>query len=142
LVVEILIYFHLIPSFQVLEHVIRGEQETEPTRNTDPSSQVMYSFQIKANDVEPVRKRCIEMDYPLLEEYDYKRDMKLMNVKMDLKASTRLRAYQDKCLSKMFSNGRARSGSPALFMIEVSECKSILMEYITTRNHCLALWRR
>lgn len=61
-----------------------------------------------------MRKRCIELDYPLLEEYDYKRDARLASVKMDLKASTRLRAYQEKCLSKMFANGRARSGIIAL----------------------------
>ena len=87
---------------------------SQATRAPSRSSKTMYSFQIKAEDVEPVRKRCIEMDYPLLEEYDYKRDIRLQNVKMDLKASTRLRAYQEKCLSKMFSHGRARSGIIAL----------------------------
>lgn len=31
-----------------------------------------FSFQIKEADVESVKKTCVELDCPLLEEYDYR----------------------------------------------------------------------
>lgn len=67
-------------------------------------------LQIQINDVEAVKKRCIEIDYPLIEEYDFKNDEKLKRLDIDLKPSSRIRSYQEICLNKMFSNGRARSG--------------------------------
>lgn len=50
------------------------------------------------------------MDYPLLEEYDFRKDIRVPSIKIELKPTTRIRAYQEKCLGKMFSSGRARSG--------------------------------
>lgn len=89
-------------------------------------------------NVERVKRRCIEIDYPLIEEYDFRsctmKNMELLkerfqNIKIgpstleintqfpiygmfqiDLKAQTQIRSYQEICLNKMFSNGRARSG--------------------------------
>ena len=55
-------------------------------------------------------RRCIELDYPLLAEYDFKNDTRNANVNIDLRPSTVLRPYQEKSLRKMFGNGRARSG--------------------------------
>jgi len=46
----------------------------------------------------------------MLEEYDFKNDTFNTNLEIDLKPTTRIRPYQEKCLSKMFGNGRARSG--------------------------------
>ena len=46
----------------------------------------------------------------MLEEYDFRNDTVLPNLDIDLKATTSIRPYQEKCLSKMFGNGRARSG--------------------------------
>ena len=62
--------------------------------------------------MEEVKRVCAskEMDFPLMEEYDFKNDVTNANLPMDLKPSTRVRAYQEKSLSKMFGNGRARSG--------------------------------
>ena len=57
-----------------------------------------------------VKKRCCEIDYPMLEEYDFKNDTLNTNLEIDLKPTTMIRPYQEKCLSKMFGNGRARSG--------------------------------
>lgn len=45
-----------------------------------------------------------------MEEYDFRNDTFNPPLKIDLKANTRIRAYQEKSLSKMFGNGRARSG--------------------------------
>lgn len=96
-------------------------------------------------NVERIKKRCIEIDYPLIEEYDFRSctkenveknrsesvKMEIMHVnastlvkkdferielpiygalEIDLKPQTQIRSYQETCLNKMFSNGRARSG--------------------------------
>ena len=68
------------------------------------------SFQIKGEQVEVVKKQAIDLDYPLMEEYDFRNDRSNPDVPMDLKPNTRIRRYQERSLSKMFGNGRARSG--------------------------------
>lgn len=70
----------------------------------------LTSLRIQINDVEAVKKRCIEIDYPLIEEYDFKNNDKLPSLDIDLKPTSKIRSYQEICLNKMFSNGRARSG--------------------------------
>jgi DNA excision repair protein ERCC-3 len=82
--------------------------------NREDGSEFMSSFEIKATSVEDVRKRCTELDYPLMEEYDFRQDTFNANLEIDLSPKTVIRDYQEKCLSKMFgggsSGGRARSG--------------------------------
>ncbi len=68
------------------------------------------AFQIKAERVEVVKKQAIDLDYPLMEEYDFRNDTMNPNVPMDLKPHARIRRYQERSLAKMFGNGRARSG--------------------------------
>jgi DNA excision repair protein ERCC-3 len=68
------------------------------------------SFPIKTNSVESIKKRCIELDFPLLEEYDYLNDPVSPFLQIDLKPATQIRTYQEKALGKMFAHGRARSG--------------------------------
>ena len=46
----------------------------------------------------------------MLEEYDFHNDTNLPSLEIDLKPTTQIRPYQEKSLSKMFGNGRARSG--------------------------------
>ena len=75
----------------------------------DPVAQVQ-SIEIPKEKVETVQRRCLEMEYPVLEEYDFQNDTKNPSLDIDLKPSTTIRTYQEKSLSKMFSNGRARSG--------------------------------
>lgn len=65
---------------------------------------------IEVTNIEEVRKQCIKIDYPLIEEYDFNNDDKLDKLEIDLKTTTQIRSYQENCLNKMFSNGRARSG--------------------------------
>jgi len=67
-------------------------------------------YLIEIGNVEEVKKRCIEMDYPLIEEYDFKDDAKLPALEIDLRPTSQIRSYQEICLNKMFGNGRARSG--------------------------------
>lgn len=68
------------------------------------------SFPIKPQMVEEVKRAAIRMDYPLMEEYDFRGDTSIPSLNIDLKPLTRIRTYQEKSLSKMFGNGRARSG--------------------------------
>ena len=52
-----------------------------------------------------VKRRCIELDYPLLEEYDFRNDTRIPPLEIDLKPMTVIRPYQERSLSKMFGNG-------------------------------------
>ncbi|CUS24751.1 LAQU0S19e00804g1_1 [Lachancea quebecensis] len=70
----------------------------------------VHAFEIANESVEIVKKRCQEIDYPVLEEYDFRNDHRNPDLDIDLKPSTQIRPYQEKSLSKMFGNGRARSG--------------------------------
>ena len=70
----------------------------------------ILSFEIKPEFLETVQKRCIELEYPLLAEYDFRNDEYNPNLGIDLKPTTGLRPYQEKSLRKMFGNSRARSG--------------------------------
>ena len=70
----------------------------------------IHSIEIPKDGVEAVQKRCLELQYPVLEEYDFHNDQVNPNLEIDLKPNTTIRTYQEKSLSKMFSNGRARSG--------------------------------
>ncbi|CAJ0575554.1 unnamed protein product, partial [Mesorhabditis spiculigera] len=70
----------------------------------------LLTFEIQPSQIEAVQKRCIELEYPLLAEYDFRNDTHNPNLGIDLKPSTTLRPYQEKSLRKMFGNSRARSG--------------------------------
>ena len=76
----------------------------------DENDEKVYSFEINSKQVEVVRRRCNQIDHPLIEEYDFHNDVTLPNLEIDLKPTTLIRPYQEKSLSKMFGNGRARSG--------------------------------
>lgn len=69
-----------------------------------------FSFEVEGTKFEDVKRRCIELDYPLLEEYDFTKDSHNPSISISLKPTTTLRKYQEKALSKMFNNGRVRSG--------------------------------
>lgn len=76
----------------------------------DDDLDTVHLFEIASESVEVVKKRCYEIEYPVLEEYDFRNDDRNANLEIDLKPSTQIRPYQEKSLSKMFGNGRARSG--------------------------------
>jgi DNA excision repair protein ERCC-3 len=99
-------------------HILRepDEDSDEDVDGQDQQQQqkkpnVVVSFQVDGAKVESVKKQAIELDYPLMEEYDFRNDNINPNVPMfDLKPITRIRRYQERSLAKMFGNGRARSG--------------------------------
>ena len=59
-----------------------------------------------------MKARCLPggLNYPMLEEYDFKNDEVNAALPIDLKPHVVLRPFQQKSMSKMFGNGRARSG--------------------------------
>lgn len=84
---------------------IDNEEEDE-----DESVLKTVSFEVNQEKIEVIQKRCIELEHPLLAEYDFRNDTVNSDINIDLKPSAVLRPYQEKCLRKMFGNGRARSG--------------------------------
>ncbi|TVY51316.1 General transcription and DNA repair factor IIH helicase subunit XPB [Lachnellula cervina] len=83
------------------------------TLNEDDDSDdrdVIYAFQIKDEKVSTVAERCLTLHYPALEEYDFRNDYLNANLEIDLRPATQIRPYQEQGLSKMFGNGRAKSG--------------------------------
>lgn len=76
----------------------------------EEDQKLIHSIEIPNSGVEEVQKRCLQLGYPVLEEYEFRNDQFNANLEIDLKPATRIRDYQEKSLSKMFSNSRARSG--------------------------------
>ncbi|OBZ72220.1 putative DNA repair helicase ercc3 [Grifola frondosa] len=76
----------------------------------DEDDDNVHAFEIDDAKIDDVKKRCNELEYPMLEEYDFRKDPVNANLDIDLKPSTVIRPYQETSLSKMFGNGRARSG--------------------------------
>ncbi|KAJ8474054.1 hypothetical protein ONZ45_g16079 [Pleurotus djamor] len=76
----------------------------------DEDDENVHSFEINDAMIDDVKKRCNELEYPMLEEYDFRNDTVNANLDIDLKPATIIRPYQETSLSKMFGNGRARSG--------------------------------
>lgn len=76
----------------------------------DDEADAVHAFQIADDAVETIQKRCLELGLPVLEEYDFRNDDANANLEIDLKPAAQIRHYQEKSLSKMFGNGRAKSG--------------------------------
>lgn len=64
----------------------------------------VHRFQIKSEEMENVKKRCNDLEYPMLQEYDFRADSVNPNLEIALKPATQIRPYQEKSLRKMFSN--------------------------------------
>ena len=76
----------------------------------DDEREVIHAFQIQDDKVGTVAERCLALHYPALEEYDFRNDNINANLEIDLRPGTQIRPYQEKSLSKMFGNGRVKSG--------------------------------
>jgi DNA excision repair protein ERCC-3 len=83
--------------------------DNEEDDEEDASLQTV-SFEVNQEKIETIQKRCIELEHPLLAEYDFRNDTINPDINVDLRPSAVLRPYQEKSLRKMFGNGRARSG--------------------------------
>jgi DNA excision repair protein ERCC-3 len=97
------------PRDKVVDDVIGAVIGIDRTDDRDVDDKVM-SFEVAADKMEDVRRRCKDIDLPALEEYDFRNDTTNANLDMQLKPMTVIRPYQETSLAKMFGNGRARSG--------------------------------
>ncbi|KAI0279283.1 DNA helicase [Russula aff. rugulosa BPL654] len=71
----------------------------------DEDDENVHAFEIDDAKIDDVKKRCNELEYPVLEEYDFRNDTVNANLDIDLKPATVIRPYQETSLSKMFGNG-------------------------------------
>ncbi|KAH7258950.1 P-loop containing nucleoside triphosphate hydrolase protein [Fusarium redolens] len=78
--------------------------------DNDEEKEAVHAFEIPDSAVEVVQKRCLDLSFPILEEYDFRYDNVNPDLDIDLRPNTQIRPYQEKSLSKMFGNGRAKSG--------------------------------
>lgn len=76
----------------------------------DDTEDQLHHFEVPRDAVEEIQKRCQTIKIPLVQEYDFRNDEINPGLYIDLKPSAQIRPYQEKSLSKMFGNGRARSG--------------------------------
>ncbi|XP_050300771.1 general transcription and DNA repair factor IIH helicase subunit XPB [Anthonomus grandis grandis] len=85
-------------------------EKMDNEEDEEDTSLQTVSFEVNQEKIEVIQKRCIELEYPLLAEYDFRNDTVNADINIDLRPSAVLRPYQEKSLRKMFGNGRARSG--------------------------------
>ncbi|EGT46469.1 hypothetical protein CAEBREN_17583 [Caenorhabditis brenneri] len=115
-----------------------GKMDGDDEEDAEIRNLQLLTFEIKQETIETVQKRCIELEYPLLAEYDFRNDTLNPNLGIDLKPSTTLRPYQEKSLRKMFGNSRARSG---VIVLPCGAGKTLVgVTAVTTVNkRCLVL---
>ena len=54
----------------------------------------MHSFEVDKEKLKEVKARCDALDYPLIEEYDFKSDTMTPNLGINLRSHTKVRDYQ------------------------------------------------
>ncbi|GAA5980751.1 hypothetical protein JCM10908_001764 [Rhodotorula pacifica] len=98
----------------------------------------VHSFEIREAEIEAVKRRCLDLDYRMMEEYDFRHDEVNPTLEIDLKPSAALRPYQEKSLGKMFGNGRARSG---IIVLPCGAGKTLvgITAATTIRKSCIVL---
>ena len=89
------------------EAMIQALRDEDDEENTFKQ---MHSFEIDGKSRDKVAERLLDIGYPPLSEYDFSNDHVNPNLPIDLRAQTQIRPYQEKALSKMFGNGRGKSG--------------------------------
>ncbi|XP_059155429.1 general transcription and DNA repair factor IIH helicase subunit XPB-like [Physella acuta] len=117
--------------FELYDKLDKEEDDDDPQLKT-------VSFEVNQENIEVLQKRCIELEHPLLAEYDFRNDTVNPDVNIDLKPSTVLRPYQEKSLRKMFGNGRARSG---VIVLPCGAGKTLVgvTAACTVRKRCICL---
>lgn len=123
---------------QVPEDIFNYYEKMDKEDEEELDDLKTLSFEVDQEKIETIQKRCIELDYPLLAEYDFRNDTHNPDVNMDLKPNAVLRPYQEKSLRKMFGNGRARSG---VIVLPCGAGKSLVgvTACCTVRKRCLVL---
>ncbi|GAA6058537.1 hypothetical protein JCM10212_006976 [Sporobolomyces blumeae] len=98
----------------------------------------VHAFEIQESEIEAVKRRCLDLDYRMMEEYDFRHDEVNPTLEIDLKPTAALRPYQEKSLGKMFGNGRARSG---IIVLPCGAGKTLvgITAATTIRKSCIVL---
>jgi hypothetical protein len=86
-----------------------------------------------------VKKRCNELEYPMLEEYDFRNDTVNANLDIDLKPATVIRPYQETSLSKMFGNGYSDL-PPLLVFSMTTDALDGADQTGALRNYSASMW--
>ena len=94
----------------ILQKTATNQTKLIEEMNESFSMKSVLLYKIISPDIELVKKRCIQLGYPVLEEFDLDNDESKQMVSIDLRPNVSIRPYQEQSLNKMFSNGRARSG--------------------------------
>jgi DNA excision repair protein ERCC-3 len=87
-----------------LQSMLHDDDEDED------AGDVTHAFKIQADSFSKVAQRCLALGYPALEEDDFRNDNLNPDLDIELRPATQIRPYQERSLSKMFGNGRAKSG--------------------------------
>jgi DNA excision repair protein ERCC-3 len=85
---------------------LRDEEDEEE----EDTLQQTHSFEISSQKRDTVAKQCLDIGFPAISEYDFQNDHENAALLIDLRPQTQIRPYQEKALSKMFGNGRGKSG--------------------------------
>ncbi|KAJ8329467.1 DNA repair helicase RAD25, variant 3 [Batrachochytrium dendrobatidis] len=128
----------------------RFEQLLGESSAGETTLQMTKSFEIHMQATESVKRRCVDLLLPVLEEYDFCADSRNPNLEMTLKPFAKLRPYQANGLSKVFGNGRVRSG---VVVLPCGSGKTLVgvAAACTVKKNCLVLctssvsaeqWRR
>ncbi|SMY27019.1 unnamed protein product [Zymoseptoria tritici ST99CH_1A5] len=89
---------------KTMTEFLREEEE-------DDELDQVHSFEIDGSKIQLVQEHCnVKLNLPLTEEYDFRADDINATLDIDLRPNVQIRYYQEHALSKMFGNGRARSG--------------------------------
>ena len=96
------------------------------------------SFPIRSGKETEVKKVALSHHYPMIEEYDYQSDRRNRTIRIHISPSTHIRPYQERCLNKMFGNGRARSG---IIVLPCGAGKTIvgITAAVTIKKSCIVV---
>ena len=89
------------------EELKEGEKSKKKNENRSAKKQ---TIRIDSTNLNNLKEYLNKKKFPLIQEYDFDRDTKNPNLKIELRPNTMTRDYQEQALAKMFSHGRARSG--------------------------------
>ena len=56
----------------------------------------LEDFEIDPEKVREVKERCAELEWPLLEEYDFRHDLKNLPLPIELRPEAKIRDYQER----------------------------------------------
>ena len=54
-----------------------------------------FQVQVSEKNIEKIKKECQDMNLPLIEEFDFRKDNKTPDLKIELKSTTQVRDYQE-----------------------------------------------